>query len=167
MKAIWDNTRALDLLDTLPYVDHDRGYGVIGHSLGGHNAIFTAVLDKRIKVVATSCGFDAFPDYYDGARRNWFFGKGWCQVRYMPRLSNYRDQLDEIPFDFPDLLAASGGRATALEIARLHHYGGGPEGISAWLYLHCPALRHSGYRHVEDQQSGAQPKSEKNQNCAN
>ena len=106
MKAIYDNTRALDLLATLPYVDATRGFGAIGHSLGGHNAIYTAVFDKRITVLASSCGFDAYPDYYDGAERNWFFGRGWCQIRYMPRLSDYRGRTKEIPFDFPELLGA-------------------------------------------------------------
>lgn len=106
MKAIWDNSRALDLLESLPQVDDDRGMGAIGHSLGGHNAIFTAVFDERISVVVSSCGFDSFQDYYDGDPRNWYFGKGWCQLRYMPRMSNYRGALDSIPFDFPDLLAA-------------------------------------------------------------
>ena len=32
MKAIWDNIRALDLLDSLDYVDSSRGYAAIGHS---------------------------------------------------------------------------------------------------------------------------------------
>ena len=106
MKAIWDNVRALDLLDSLDYVDNSRGYAAIGHSLGGHNAIYTAVFDNRIQVIATSCGFDAFEDYYGGAERNWYFGRGWCQTRYMPRLSNYRGRLEDIPFNFPELLGA-------------------------------------------------------------
>lgn len=106
MKAIWDNSRAVDLLGSLPEVDDSHGFGVIGHSLGGHNAIFSAVFDDRISVIVSSCGFDAFTDYYEGAERNWYFGKGWCQIRYMPRLSDYRGKLETIPFDFPDLLAA-------------------------------------------------------------
>ena len=111
MKAIYDNTRALDLLETLPQVDAARGFGAIGHSLGGHNAVYTAVFDQRITVLASSCGFDAYPDYYDGAERNWFFGRGWCQIRYMPRMSNYRGRTKEIPFDFPELLGALAPRA--------------------------------------------------------
>jgi hypothetical protein len=106
MKAIWDNSRGLDLLASLPYVDDSNGFGVIGHSLGGHNAIYTAVFDTRITVLASSCGFDSYLHYYDGAERNWYFGKGWCQIRYMPRLSNYRGRLEEIPFDFHELLGA-------------------------------------------------------------
>lgn len=106
MKAIWDNVRGLDLLESLPYVDSSRGFGAIGHSLGGHNAIYTAVFDTRITVLASSCGFDSYLDYYDGAERNWYFGKGWCQIRYMPRLSDYRGKLEEVPFDFHELLGA-------------------------------------------------------------
>lgn len=106
MKAIWDNTRGLDLLASLPFVDDSKGFGAIGHSLGGHNAIYTAVFDSRITVLASSCGFDSYLHYYDGTERNWYFGKGWCQIRYMPRLSNYRGKLEEIPFDFHELLGA-------------------------------------------------------------
>ena len=106
MKAIWDNTRALDLLTSFPYVDASRGFGAIGHSLGGHNAIYTAVFDKRISVLASSCGFDSYLNYYDGDINRWYFGQGWCQIRYMPRMSNYRGQLAEIPFDFHEMLGA-------------------------------------------------------------
>lgn len=106
MKAIWDNSRGLDLLDALPYVQRSHGYGAIGHSLGGHNAIFTAVFDQRITVLASSCGFDSYLDYKSGKEINWQFGRGWCQIRYMPRMSNYRGNLEAIPFDFHELLAA-------------------------------------------------------------
>lgn len=106
MKAIWDNSRGLDLLASLDGVDDTRGFGAIGHSLGGHNAIYTAVFDKRVTVLASSCGFDSYQDYYDGAERVWYFGKGWCQIRYMPRLSDYRGKLKTIPYDFQELLGA-------------------------------------------------------------
>tara|TARA_R110002072_G_scaffold271038_2_gene430964 strand:- start:84103 stop:85245 length:1143 start_codon:yes stop_codon:yes gene_type:complete len=106
MKAIQDNSRALDLLETLDYIDTTKGFAAIGHSLGGHNSIYTAVFDQRISVVVSSCGFDSYRDYYGGVERVWFFGKGWCQIRYMPRLSDYRGRLDEIPYDFPELLGA-------------------------------------------------------------
>jgi dienelactone hydrolase len=56
MKAIWNNIRAVDLLESLPDVNKSR-IGVIGHSLGGHNALFTAVFDERLKAVVSSCGF--------------------------------------------------------------------------------------------------------------
>jgi hypothetical protein len=105
MKAIWDNIRGLDLLESLPFVKK-RGIGAIGHSLGGHNAIYTAVFDERIAVVVSSCGFDSFLDYGAGDPVNWTAGRGWCQERYMPKLAEYRGRLAEIPFDFYELIAA-------------------------------------------------------------
>ena len=105
MKSIWDNIRALDYLATLPFV-RTNGFGVIGHSLGGHNGVFTAVFDQRIRVVVSSCGLDAFVDYYGGDPGVWKPERGWCQQRYMPRLAEYAGRLGEIPFDFPELIGA-------------------------------------------------------------
>ncbi len=102
MKAVWDNIRGLDLLEGLPFVE-TNGFGAIGHSLGGHNAIYTAVFDQRIRAIVSSCGFDSFRDYMDGNI------KGWTSERYMPRLLNYR--LEEIPFDFHELIGALAPRA--------------------------------------------------------
>lgn len=99
MKAIWDNVRALDLLDTLPSVRKGR-YAAIGHSLGGHNAIYTAVHDDRIRVIVSSCGFDSFLDYYGGNI------KGWVQPRYMMRMAAYLGAPQNVPFDFYELIAA-------------------------------------------------------------
>lgn len=98
MKAVWDNIRALDLLDGLPFVKKGA-YAAIGHSLGGHNSIYTAVFDDRIKVVVSSCGFDSFLDYYGGNI------KGWVQERYMLRMGDYLGRPQEVPFDFYELAA--------------------------------------------------------------
>jgi hypothetical protein len=95
MKAIWDNIRGLDLLETLPFV-RKGSFGVIGHSLGGHNGLFTACFDDRIKVVISSCGFDSFRDYMDGNIT------GWTSPRYMPRLAEYGPSA--VPFDFAEVL---------------------------------------------------------------
>lgn len=100
MKAIWNNKRAVDLLSSLPEVDPDR-IGVIGHSLGGHNAIFTALFEPRLKVIVTSCGFNAFPYYMKGDIA------GWSHKGYMPRLKEKYDlDLARVPFDFPELISA-------------------------------------------------------------
>ncbi|HAB16040.1 MAG TPA: hypothetical protein DCE44_06290 [Verrucomicrobiales bacterium] len=118
MKAIWDNIRGLDLLTDLPFVSTNRGFGCIGHSLGGHNGLFTAAFDSRITVIATSCGFDSFRDYYGGSPTVWQPEKGWCQQRYMPRLAEYRGRLDAIPFDFSEVLALIAPRRTYVSAPR-------------------------------------------------
>lgn len=105
MKAIWNNLRAVDLLESLPQVDPDR-IGVIGHSLGGHNALFTAAWDQRLKAVVTSCGFTAFHHYYSGNLQ------GWTSDRYMPRIrERYGNDPNRVPFDFHEVLAAIAPRA--------------------------------------------------------
>jgi len=106
MKAVWDNRRGLDLLASLPFVSTNRGFGSIGHSLGGHNGLFTAAFDERIRVVVTSCGLDSYLDYYGGEPKRREPGQGWTQPLYMPRLADYRGRLAEIPFDFHELMGA-------------------------------------------------------------
>ena len=97
MKAIWDNIRGLDLLDSLPYVKTGR-YATIGHSLGGHNSIYTAAFDDRLKVAVSCCGLDSYRDYMQGKI------KGWTSDRYMPKLLDYQNKLDQVPFDFGEIL---------------------------------------------------------------
>ncbi len=105
MKAIYDNMRAIDLLESLPEVDRER-IGCIGHSLGGHNSLFTAVFDKRIKAVVTSCGFTSFHKYKGGDL------KGWTSPRYMPLIaSKFNSSPDRMPFDFAEVIAAIAPRA--------------------------------------------------------
>lgn len=100
IKAVYNNQRAIDLLQSLPYVRPDR-IGVIGHSLGGHNALFTAALDDRIKATVSSCGFTPFHDYYGGKVA------GWTSDRYMPRIRDvYGNNPDKLPFDFYEVIAA-------------------------------------------------------------
>ena len=103
MKAIWDNVRGLDLLASLPFVS-PAGFGAIGHSLGGHNAVYTAAFDDRLRVIVSSCGLDLYTDYYGGDPKVWQPEKGWCQLRYMPRLLDYAGRLDDIPFDFAEMV---------------------------------------------------------------
>ena len=71
LKAVWDNLRGLDLLESLPCVNAKAGFGAIGHSLGGHNSVYTAVFDQRIKVIVSSCGLDSYLDYYGGNPKVW------------------------------------------------------------------------------------------------
>ena len=105
MKGIWNHMRCVDLLAGLPEVDPDR-IGCIGHSLGGHNTLFLGVFDPRVKVMVTSCGFNAFPKYYAGDIT------GWSHDGYMPRIASaYDKDPAKMPFDFPEVLATLAPRA--------------------------------------------------------
>lgn len=105
LKAVWDNMRGIDLLLQFDQVDPDR-IACIGHSLGGHNAIFTAFHDARIRATVSSCGFTRFHKYYGGKLA------GWTSARYMPRIaSEFSLSPDRMPFDFPELIACLAPRA--------------------------------------------------------
>ncbi|MDA1232966.1 MAG: alpha/beta fold hydrolase, partial [Planctomycetota bacterium] len=110
MKAVWDNIRAIDLLETMSEVDATR-IGCIGHSLGGHNAIFTAVFEPRIKVIVSSCGFTSLAE--DDI-------PSWTGPRYMPRIASvFNNDVTQVPFDFHELIGSLAPRpflACAAEI---------------------------------------------------
>ncbi len=105
MKGIRNHMRAVDVLAAMPEVDAKR-IGAIGHSLGGHNSLFVAAFDERIKAVVTSCGFTSFAKYYGGDLT------GWSHKGYMPRIADvYGKSPSRMPFDFKDVLAAIAPRA--------------------------------------------------------
>jgi dienelactone hydrolase len=105
MKGIWNHMAAVDLLQSLPEVDPGQ-IGCIGHSLGGHNSLFLAVFDTRIKAVVTSCGFTSFFKYYGGDLT------GWSHNGYMPIITaKYDSDPSKMPFDFTEVLGAIAPRA--------------------------------------------------------
>ena len=97
MKAIWDNIRGTDYLQSLSFVDGSR-LGVIGHSLGGHNAMFTAAFDQRLKAIVSSCGFTRF--HKDDL-------PSWTGKTYMPRIATvFGNNADRVPFDFTEIVGS-------------------------------------------------------------
>lgn len=100
MMGVFNHMRGVDLLQAREEVDPAR-IGVIGHSLGGHNAMFVGAFDQRLKVIVSSCGWTPFHDYYGGKLA------GWVQDRYMPRIRDvYGMDPDRVPFDFYEVVAA-------------------------------------------------------------
>jgi pimeloyl-ACP methyl ester carboxylesterase len=100
MKGIWNHMRCVDYLRSLPEVDADR-IGAIGHSLGGHNAIFLAAFDERVRCVVSSCGFCSFARYMKGDLT------GWSHDGYMPRIRTVYDRdPKKMPFEFGDVISA-------------------------------------------------------------
>lgn len=101
MLGIVNHMRAVSLLSHLPCVDPKR-IAVCGHSLGGHNSLFVAAFDRRIRAVITSCGFTSFAKYYGGNLA------GWSHRGYMPKIGARKPE--EMPFDFKDILATISSR---------------------------------------------------------
>ena len=96
MKAIFDNIRAVDLLQSLTEVDGNR-IGVIGHSLGVTTRFLPPPLSHDLKVIVSNCGFCRF--HKDDV-------PSWTSAKYMPRLATvYENDPDKIPFDFPEIIA--------------------------------------------------------------
>ncbi len=95
MKGITNHLRCVSLLASLPFI-HPNRIAVCGHSLGGHNSLFAAAFDPRLRAVITSCGFTSFAKYYGGNL------KGWSHPGYMPRIASRPPS--EMPFDFHDIL---------------------------------------------------------------
>jgi len=126
MKGIWNHQRCVDLLQTLPQVDAER-IGVLGHSLGGHNSLFVAAFDERIKCIVSNCGFNSFAHYMGGDL------KGWSHEGYMPRIrSDYDCNPSQMPFDFTEVVAALAPRPF-LASAPLRDYNFAVEGVKVCI----------------------------------
>lgn len=116
MKGIFNHMRCVDLLLAREDVDPER-IGALGHSLGGHNAMFLGAFDTRLKVIVSSCGWTLFD--YDNIEEDSLYtvlygGRlgDWAQERYMPLLKkNYNLDPKKFPFDFDEVIAAIAPRA--------------------------------------------------------
>jgi dienelactone hydrolase len=122
MKAIWNHSRAVDLLESLPFV-RKGAIGCIGHSLGGHNTLFLGSFDSRVRAMVSSCGFTSFRKYMGGDLT------GWSHKGYMPRIAEqYGKDPGRMPFDFPEVVARLSPRALFVN-APLHDGNFDVEGV--------------------------------------
>lgn len=147
MTAIFNHMRCVDLLQARKDVDPER-IGVIGHSLGGHNAIFAAAFDPRLKVAVSSCGWTPFAYYDAGVEVTKKHGGKlgpWAQTRYMPWVKDkYNLDATQMPFDFDEAIASLAPRAffsnSPLKDANFNVEGvkKGMEGVSAvYQFFHA------------------------------
>lgn len=83
-KDAWDTMRAVDYLQTLPFVDAGA-IGMTGHSYGGHSTIFTAALEPRIKAAFASGPVSDF--LHHGL--HWAVAKGGRNSQSLPALRPY------------------------------------------------------------------------------
>ena len=102
IKGVFNHMTCVDLLRVHPDVDPNK-IGTIGHSLGGHNAMFLAAFDDRVKIAVSSCGWTPF-EYYETKKGRL---KTWALPRYMPPLETvYQSDHKKFPFDFHEVAAA-------------------------------------------------------------
>ena len=80
---LWDVARAIDVLESLPFVDPER-IGVCGWSYGGTIALFLAAWDERVRAALVSCAFASHASMH---RVPWNF----CGSQVLPGMVNEID----------------------------------------------------------------------------
>jgi dienelactone hydrolase len=105
-KAIWDGRRALDVLQQVDEVDGAR-LGAVGHSLGGHGAMFVAAFDERVKASVSSCGIGSWAGN-NRLKSNWT-REAWYV--YLPHLRQIFREDRPLPFDLWHFAALAAPRA--------------------------------------------------------
>lgn len=102
-KMIWDIQRLVDWLETQPEIDPYR-IGCIGHSHGSYGSILPAIFEPRISAVVASCGFNALRKDTNPDR--------WSHLTpLLPRLGFYMQNVNEIPFDWQEVVACLAPRS--------------------------------------------------------
>ncbi len=104
-KDLWDLSRAIDLLETIPEADAQR-VGSIGHSQGGGITIHAVALEPRVSAGVASCGdwparFSKNP--FNHARTGWWVGR--------PFLRPYCQAGKPFPIELHETLALAAPRA--------------------------------------------------------
>lgn len=101
---ISDMGRAVDLLRGLPQVDGER-IGIVGHSNGGIEALFTAAFDPRIRCAVSNAGPNLI-------RREIQSGFGlspgidrWAGFGYLPALARHDGDVAALPVEMHQLYA--------------------------------------------------------------
>jgi dienelactone hydrolase len=106
-KMLSDHQRALDVFSEIKRVDSER-VGVIGHGLGGMNALLLAGMDDRIQACVSSCGFTRFAT--DKSPERWFDPEGLC---LFPNLSGMAKK-KSYSFDWEHVIAMAAPSATLI-----------------------------------------------------
>jgi len=98
-RMLRDNESVINLLSKLGR--KPSCIAAVGHSLGGHNALFLAAFDKRINVVVSSGGFELIAT--DDNAERWARKSGFV---YMPALRPYvtGPAPHQVPWDFDDVI---------------------------------------------------------------
>jgi dienelactone hydrolase len=101
---IADVMRGIDYLQTLPQVDADR-IGMIGHSNGAIETLFTAAFDERVKCSVSNAG----PNLIRRETLAWGGNKPgisrWAGGAYMPALGFFNNDVENLPIEIHQLYA--------------------------------------------------------------
>ncbi len=104
-KFTYEHSIAIDVLASLKEVDTDR-IGAMGHSLGGHGAIFLAAYDERIQAAAANCAAAFFrhnPNVEHWARDHWYV--------YFKHIRPHLLRGEMPPIDFHEIISLIAPRA--------------------------------------------------------
>lgn len=114
-KNTTDHLQAIDLLQSLSYVDPER-IGVIGHSFGAYNAFFLSAVDPRVKVVVSSCGINPLAGNADPSH----WGQRAFPYTHIPKITADLAH-GVVPFDFNEIIALSAPRPMFFYAAQSDH----------------------------------------------
>ncbi|MBI1318178.1 MAG: hypothetical protein GC168_04395 [Candidatus Hydrogenedens sp.] len=106
-KMLADHMHAIDVLSEMKRVDASR-IGVIGHGLGGTNAIVLTAFDDRVSTCVSSSGFTRFEQDSNPVR--WTDPDGLC---LLPKLKPHFES-GSFPFDWEHLLAMAAPSPTLI-----------------------------------------------------
>ena len=84
-ERVWDISRAIDILETMPEIDSDK-IAVMGNSGGGTATYYAACMDERIKIAMPSCSVCTFKESIGAGRH--------CMCNYIPNIAKYFDMGD-------------------------------------------------------------------------
>lgn len=104
-KFTYEHSIAIDVLQSCQEVDADR-IGVMGHSLGGHGAMFLAAYDARIKAAACNCGASFLR--HNAGVEHWARDHWYVYFKHI-RPGLLRGELP--PIDFHEIIALIAPRA--------------------------------------------------------
>jgi dienelactone hydrolase len=130
---VWDGMRAIDLLQSLPYVDPQR-IGISGCSGGGTLTAYLAALDDRLQAAAPSCYITDWEDQLLGT------GPQDAEQQFPDQLKNGLDHADLVEAFAPkpylicstteDFFPIAGSRRAFEESRRIYALLGAAEKIS-------------------------------------
>lgn len=84
-ERVWDISRAIDVLETIPEIDSEK-IAVMGNSGGGTATYYAACMDERIKIAMPSCSVCTFKASIIAGRH--------CSCNYIPNIAKYFDMGD-------------------------------------------------------------------------